>query len=734
MRILGISAYYHDSAAVLLEDGVVAAAAQEERFSRRRHDPSFPAQAIRSCLDHAGRDLSDIDAVAFYDKPLLKFERLMASFHAVAPRGLRAFVSGVPAALRPMLLPRFLIREELARIGDTAPATRLYFSEHHLSHAASAFFPSPFEEAAVLTVDGVGEWATASIGHGHCASLSVARELHFPHSLGLFYSAITWFLGFDVNDGEYKVMGLAPYGDESSDRFRRFRRVIETELLSVGDDGALALDVRRFRFLEERRTIDEAEWATLFGMARRRPGAPIEAEHGDLALAAQRVTEEALVRMAREALRLTGSRRLCLAGGVALNCVANRRILDAGLFEDIWIQPAAGDAGGALGAALALHHVALGAPRSAGTGDAMQGALLGPSFGPEEIERCARRFGAPFERFASASDAAVAAAGLLADGNVLGWFQGRAEWGPRALGNRSILADPRRPEMQQRLNAAVKHREGFRPFAPAVLAEDAREWFDIDRPSPYMLLTAPVAEVHRHGPSAPGDGARSDIPAVTHVDGSARIQTVSRTVNPVFAAVLDAFKASTGCGVLVNTSFNVAGEPIVTTPEDAYRCFMGTELDALVMGPCLFRKDQQPAFMSPWKIGSGQARGSRGDDTSVRTRDLERIGVVTVILAGLGVRWHGASVVAPVLLLAGVALPRVARAIVAGLDAVARAIGAGGRRVGFSVMFLLLLTPIAWLRRAAGAGDVAFEPRRAAAPAWIVREHAFTPSDFDGPG
>lgn len=738
MRILGISAYYHDAAAALVEDGVVVAAAQEERFSRRKHDPSFPAQAVRFCLEHAGRDLVDVDAVAFYDKPLLKFERMLASFLAVAPRGVRAFVSGVPPALRPMLLPRFLIRDELSRIGDLAPGARLFFSEHHLSHAASAFFPSPFDEAAVLTVDGVGEWATASIGHGRGASISVARELHFPHSLGLFYSAMTWFLGFGINDGEYKLMGLAPYGDESSERYRRFRDVIDTRLLAVGEDGALALDVRRFRFLEERKVADEEEWASLFGMARRSPGAVIGAEHADLALAAQRVTEEALVRMAREASRLTGSRRLCLAGGVALNCVANRRILDAGLFEDVWIQPAAGDAGGALGAALALHHIGRGAPRSVPSGDAMRGALLGPEFGGVEIERCARRFGARFERFASPADAGGAAARLLADGKVLGWFQGRAEWGPRALGNRSILADARRPEMQARLNVAVKRREDFRPFAPAVLAEEAREWFDLDRASPYMLLTASVAVAHRRdsGPGVPGEPkARSDIPAVTHVDGSARLQTVARAVNPVFAAVLDAFKASTGCGVLVNTSFNVAGEPIVTTPEDAYRCFMATELDALVMGQFLFRKEEQPPSPAPREPGSGG--GGRADGGFPgRIRDLERIGAGSLMLGVLGLvnGWRGAMVAAAALLFTGVALPQATRAIVAALDAVARAVGAGFRGVALSVLFLLVVTPIAWLRRAAGAGDEGFVPGRMARPAWTVREHVFDPSDLEGPG
>lgn len=737
MRILGISAYYHDAAAVLVEDGAVVAAAQEERFSRRKHDPSFPGQAIRFCLEHAGRDLADVDAVAFYDKPLLRFERVMASFLAVAPRGLRAFVQDVPPALRPMLLPRFLIRDELAKLGDLAPGTRISFCEHHLSHAASAFYPSPFDEAAVLTVDGVGEWATASIGHGRGASLSVARELHFPHSLGLFYSAMTWFLGFAVNDGEYKLMGLAPYGDESSARFRRFRDVIETQLLSLGEDGALALDVRRFRLLEERRAVDEAEWASLLGVPRRSSDAPVGAEHADLALAVQRVTEEALVRMAREARRLTGSRRLCLAGGVALNCVANRRILDAGLFDDVWTQPAAGDAGGALGAALALHHVGRGAPRSVPSGDAMGGALLGPEFGAEELERCARRFGAPFERFASPADAAGAAARLLAEGRVLGWFQGRAEWGPRALGNRSILADARRPEMQARLNVAVKRRESFRPFAPAVLAEDAGEWFELDRPSPYMLLTAPVAAAHRRdpGPTAPWEpGARSDIPAVTHVDGSARLQTVARAVNPVFASLLDAFKAATGCGVLVNTSFNVAGEPIVTTPEDAYRCFMATELDALVMGPLLFRKERQPVSV-PTREGAAE-RGGHGAARSGRERDLERVAALAAVLAVFGVvkGLRGPGVAAAALLLAGVALPRATRAVVAGLDAVAGAVGRGIRLVALSVLFLLVVTPIAWLRRAVGSGDDGFERGRPAGPVWIVREHMFDPSDLEGPG
>lgn len=736
MRILGISAYYHDSAAVLVEDGAVIAAAQEERFSRKKHDPSFPSRSVRFCLEHAGRELADVDAVAFHEKPLWKFERVMASFLAVAPRGLRAFVSGVPGALRPMLLPRLLIRDELTRVGDMAPGTGLFFSEHHLSHAASAFYPSPFDEAAILTVDGVGEWATASIGHGRGASLSVARELHFPHSLGLFYSAVTWFLGFAANDGEYKVMGLAPLGDEASDRYRRFRHVIETKILDLGDDGAIALDVRRFRFLEERKAIDEAEWAGLFGMERRAPDAPLGPEHADLALAAQRVTEEAIVRMAREARRLTGARRLCLGGGVALNCVANRRILDAGIFDDVWIQPAAGDAGGALGAALALHHVRFAEPRGVQSVDAMRGALLGPEFGAEEIERCARRFGAPFERFASPADAAPVAARLLADGQVLGWFQGRAEWGPRALGNRSIVADPRRPEMQARLNLAVKHRESFRPFAPAVLAEDAGEWFELERPSPYMLLTAPVAASHRRAP-VPGVGERgagSDIPAVTHVDGSARLQTVGHDANPAFAALLEEFKAATGCGVLVNTSFNVAGEPIVTTPEDAYRCFRAAELDALVMGPCLFRKDEQPASIPP--RGRANERGGPGAAPSVRVRDLERVAALAAALAVLGwvSDWRGGGVAVAGLLLAGVALPRAARAGVAGLDVGSRAVGAGLRAAALALLYVLVVTPISLLRRAADPGADGLRPGGQPRSRWVVREHPFEPKDFDGAG
>ena len=615
MRILGISAFYHDSAAALLQDGRIIAAAQEERFTRKKHDPGFPTHAVRYCLDEAGVRLEDLDAIAFYDKPLLKFERLLETYYGFAPQGIRSFLMSMPVWMKEKLFLKKLIRDELKAFGDPGPVMRkLLFPEHHLSHAASAYYASPYNDAAVLTIDGVGEWATASICHGKGKDMTILRELRFPHSLGLLYSAFTYFCGFRVNSGEYKLMGLAPYGRSGSPEVERYRDLILKELVRLNDDGSVWLDQRYFDYATGLRMADDAAWAKLFGFPRREPEKDELAQHHcDLALAIQQVTEEAVLRMAREAKRLTGSDHLCLAGGVALNCVANGKLLESGLFKDLFIQPAAGDAGGALGAAYAAHHIHHGAARdTAEQPDAMRGGYLGPAITTQDVERTARRYGAPFHRFDDPQQLVDRTAALLAEGKVVGWVNGRKEFGPRALGARSILGDPRYTEMQKKLNLKIKYRESFRPFAPAVLAEDAPRYFDIHTRSPYMLLVRPVQHDLRRSlpPDYPQFGIReklyherSSLPAITHVDFSARVQTVHRETNPRFHALISAFKARTGVGVLVNTSFNVRGEPIVCTPEDAYRCFMRTEMDALVVGDHLFLKPEQPAWQRTdnWK-------------------------------------------------------------------------------------------------------------------------------------
>jgi len=599
--ILGISAYYHDSAAALLVDGTIAAAAQEERFSRTRHDASFPIQACRYVLDEAGVAYDDLAAVAFYDKPFLKFERLLETYHGFAPSGLSSFVTAMPAWIKEKLFMRRLLADHLSELGQARH--RVLYPEHHLSHAASAFYPSPFDEAAILTVDGVGEWATTTIGRGRGRDIEILSELHFPHSVGLLYSAFTYFLGFTVNSGEYKLMGLAPYGHDGSTQVRAFADIIRRELVDIRPDGSLLLNMAYFDFATGLRMVDEAKWARRFGLRRRAPDAELTQAHMDLALAIQLVTEEIVLRLARTARETTGCRRLVMAGGVALNCVANGKLLTSRLFDDIWIQPAAGDAGGAVGAAYAVWHIHRRQPRTTTACDAMNGSYLGPQFSTVEVERTIRRYGARATLAGSVSALADTIAARLAAGEVGGWFQGRMEFGPRALGNRSILGDPRNPDMQKRLNLKVKFREGFRPFAPSVLEEDVAEHFDLDRPSPYMLLVAPVRADHQRPlPPAAQEAPlyerlyfqRSHLPAVTHVDYSARIQTVSRTTNPRYWELLRAFKAHTGCGVLVNTSFNVRGEPIVCTPDDAYRCFMRTDMDFLVLGDYVFDKAGQP--------------------------------------------------------------------------------------------------------------------------------------------
>lgn len=605
VHILGISAFYHDSAAALVTDGTVVAAAQEERFTRVKHDAGFPGRAIEYCLAEAGLVLADVDHVAFYDKPFLKFERLLETYLAFAPRGFRSFSMAMPLWLKGKLFQKRLLREELRRFDpDFDAETKLLFGEHHQSHAASAFYPSPFEEAAILTLDGVGEWATTALGFGRGSSVETVRELHFPHSLGLLYSAFTYYTGFKVNSGEYKVMGLAPYGEP------KYVPLILERLMDLKDDGTFRLDLDFFDYCTGL-TMTNDSFTELFGAPVRTPETPLTQFHMDIAASVQAVTEEVMVRLTRAVARETGARNLCLAGGVALNCVANGKVLAAGDFHDIWIQPAAGDAGGSVGAALTAWHYHLGNPRVArGLLDGMSGAFLGPGWSDDEIAERLAAAGAKFDRVDDAALIERTAAALAAE-QAVGWFQGRMEFGPRALGNRSILADPRSPTMQKMLNLRVKHRESFRPFAPSVLREDVAEWFDLDADSPYMLLVAGVRD-HLRREMTDDEKAlfgidklnvvRSEIPAVTHIDYSARIQTVHRATNPRYHALISAFKARTGCPVLVNTSFNVRGEPIVCTPEDAFRCFMGTEIEVLAAGNCFARKhDQDSALEHDYK-------------------------------------------------------------------------------------------------------------------------------------
>jgi carbamoyltransferase len=598
MRVLGLSAFYHDSAAALVEDGRIVAAAQEERFTRKKHDARFPRHAIQYCLEAARMSPADIDHVAFYDKPFLKFERLLETYMAFAPAGFRSFRMAIPLWSREKLFQKRLLVKELTRLSASVDwRTRLLFAEHHQSHAASAFFASPFEEALVLTMDGVGEWATTSVALGQGRRLTTLKEIHFPHSVGLLYSAFTYYTGFKVNSGEYKVMGLAPYGQP------RYAQAILDHLLDLKADGSFRLDLSYFDYCTGLRMTNE-KFHRLFGGPPRDPSERLTPRHMDLAASIQAVTEEIVLRMTEALARETGMSNLCLAGGVALNCVANGKVLQAGRFRDIWIQPAAGDAGGALGAALAATHVFLGRERRPPGGhDAMHGALLGPSFEQADIERRLRAAGAVFTPARDEAALVTTVVDALVQEKAVGWFQGRMEFGPRALGSRSILADPRSPAMQKSLNLRVKYRESFRPFAPAVLREDVDEWFDFEGDSPYMLMVAEVAKHRRRSMTPEEDAlfgidklnvARSDIPAVTHVDYSARLQTVHRESNPRFHALLSAFKARTGCPVLVNTSFNVRGEPIVCTPEDAFRCFMGTEIELLAIGNCLLRKEDQP--------------------------------------------------------------------------------------------------------------------------------------------
>lgn len=601
MRILGISAFYHDSAAALIDDGKIIAAAQEERFTRKKQDSSFPIKAMEYCLEEAGTELSDVDYIAFYDKPFLKFERLLETYVAYAPKGFESFCMAMPLWLKEKLFQKSLLRNKLkAHAPSYNWDNRLLFAEHHQSHAASAFYPSPFESAAILTMDGVGEWTTTSLGLGKGNSVEMVRELHFPHSLGLLYSAFTYYTGFRVNSGEYKVMGLAPYGEP------KYTKLIMDNVIDVKEDGSFRLDLSYFDFCTGLR-MTNAKFDKLFGAPPRDPETRLTQRDMDLAASIQDVTEEIILRLGRSIAKETGEKNLCLAGGVALNCVANGKLLRDGSFENIWIQPAAGDAGGALGAALVAHHHFQGQPRKLnGVMDGMKGGYLGPEFSQDDIEARLTAAGAKYT-VQSDEETIEKTATALTEGKAIGWFQGRMEFGPRALGGRSILGDPRDPNMQKTLNLRVKYRESFRPFAPSVLREDVADWFDHDGDSPYMLMVANVSEDQRREMTEAEQALfgidklnvpRSSIPAITHVDYSARIQTVHEETNPRYYALIKSFKDKTGCPIVINTSFNVRGEPIVCTPEDAFRCFMGSGIEVLVIGNCYLAKEEQDSALA----------------------------------------------------------------------------------------------------------------------------------------
>jgi carbamoyltransferase len=604
MYILGISAFYHDSAAAIIKDGEIIAAAQEERFSRKKHDAGFPSKAVEYCLAESGISIDQLEAVVFYDKPLLKFERLLETYYAFAPKGFTSFLMAMPVWLNEKLFLKKMIRDELKKIQlYDKKKLKLLFPEHHLSHAASAFYPSPFEEAAILTIDGVGEWATTTICKGKGKQIEILKQLNFPHSVGLLYSAFTYYLGFKVNSGEYKLMGLAPYGDPNAEQTKQFVSIIKEKLVKIYDDGSIYLDQQYFNYSVGLRMVKDKKFGTLFGFKRRSEEEELSQQHCNLALAIQQVTEEIVLKLAAHAKALTGSNNICLSGGVALNCVANGKLQNANLFENIFIQPASGDAGGAVGSALAAHHICFEKERIVSSAmDAMKGSYLGPSFSTDEIESTIQQYKAVATTFNNRNELNQKVAAHINEGNVVGWFQGRMEFGPRALGNRSIIADPRNPEMQKKLNLKIKYREGFRPFAPAVLAEDVQDYFKLTTSSPYMLLVQPVKKTLQH--AVPENYhhlsltdklyfQRSTLPAITHIDYSARVQTVHKETNKVFHDLITAFKQQTGCAVLINTSFNVRGEPVVCTPQEAYQCFMRTEMDYLVIENYLFSKQEQ---------------------------------------------------------------------------------------------------------------------------------------------
>ncbi|MEI6066015.1 MAG: carbamoyltransferase [Methylococcaceae bacterium] len=604
-KILGISAYYHDSAAALIIDGEIVAAAQEERFTRKKQSPDFPVNAIKFCLEYSGYSIDELDAVIFYDKPLLKFERLLETYYAFAPKGLRQFLTAIPVWLKEKMFLKKLLYEGLAEVEKyDKKKLRLLFSEHHLSHAASAFYPSPYQEAAILTIDGVGEWATASICHGKDNKITMLKEMKFPHSVGLLYSAFTYYLGFRVNSGEYKLMGLAPYGNPAAKQTNEFINLIKKHIVSIKEDGSIWLDQEYFNYATGLKMVKAKKWEMLFGFPAVKPDGDIEQKHCNLAYAIQNVTEEIVLKMAKEAKKITGADYLCLAGGVALNCVANGKLLNENIFKDIFIQPAAGDAGAALGAAQMAHYMYFEQKRVVTKGrDSMQGSYLGPDFSDKETIIAFKKHKAVYRKMDSLGDLCSNVADLLDKGNVVGWFQGRMEYGPRALGNRSILGDARNIDMQKKLNLKIKYREGFRPFAPSVLIESSKDFFDIPIASPYMLFVANVNKERRK--NLPDNYQeldlweklyleRSDIQSITHLDFSARVQTVHKETNPRYWQLINTFKEKTGYGLVVNTSFNVRGEPIVCTPEDAYKCFMRTEMDYLVVNDFLLCKTEQP--------------------------------------------------------------------------------------------------------------------------------------------
>jgi carbamoyltransferase len=614
MTILGLSAFYHDSAAAIIVDGKIIAAAQEERFTRKKHDASFPFNACEYCLKVSGFQIDELDAIAFYDKPLLKFERLLETYYTFSPKGLPSFLTAIPVWIKEKLFLKKILNTELKKLGSkNTDKLKILFPEHHLSHAASAFFPSKFDEAAIITVDGVGEWATASICKGTGNNIEILKELRFPHSVGLLYSAFTYYIGFVVNSGEYKLMGLAPYGNPGSENVKKYIDIIKTELIDIKEDGSIWMNQNYFSYATGLRMVRDKKWEKLFGFPRRKPESKLEQCHCDLAYAIQLVTEEIILKLALEAKKLTNSRNLCLAGGVALNCVANGKLLKEQIFDQIYIQPAAGDAGGALGAALATDYIYFGNNRNTDKEfDFIDGTYLGPEFSDMDIENTAKKYKANYTKCAEFDDLTSKAADLLNEGNVIGWFQGRMEFGPRALGNRSIIGDARNREMQKKLNLKIKFREGFRPFAPSVIAEDCSKYFELSTQSPYMLLVAPVskdrqATVPENYFEIPMMDRlymdRSDIQAITHVDFSARVQTVHKETNERYWKLIHKFKEKTGYGVIVNTSFNVRGEPIVCTPEDAYRCFMRTDMDYLILGNYIFDKKNQPSWKEKkdWK-------------------------------------------------------------------------------------------------------------------------------------
>lgn len=615
MKILGISAFYHDSAAAIVVDGKIIAAAQEERFTRKKHDAAFPKNAISFCLEETALSINELDAIVFYDKPLLKLERLLETYYSFAPKGLFSFIKAIPIWLKEKMFLKRLIHEGLEEVGEyQKKEVKLLFPEHHLSHAASTFYPSPYEDSAILTIDGVGEWATASICHGTGKDIKILKELQFPHSLGLLYSTFTYYLGFKVNSGEYKLMGLAPYGNPNSTEVANYIERIKKEMIVIHDDGSLWLNQDYFDYAAGLKMANNSKWEKLFGFEKRESESELEQKHCNLGLAIQQITEEVVEKMAREAQRLTGSKNLCLAGGVALNCVSNGKLLEKDIFNNVYITPASGDAGGALGAALVANHIYFDQERLIDSSkmDGLSGSYLGPQISKEEIVETIEKYKAVSQTFEDFNALCKNIAQKLANGNAIGWVQGKMEFGPRALGARSILGDPRNEEMQKKLNLKIKYRESFRPFAPSILAEDVQSYFNHKGDSPYMLLVKPVAEnIRKEIPDNYNQldlreklyCLRSTIPAITHIDFSARIQTVHQETNSKYWELINAFKQETGCPVVINTSFNVRGEPIVCSAEDAYRCFMRTDMDFLVIENHLFTKQEQPLWESTdnWK-------------------------------------------------------------------------------------------------------------------------------------